>query len=490
MRLFSALYALAACDPVEDVAFTLELDDSARAQVARLEVWIATDSCEGATRAYDVGFAYPTETAPSPQRLPPGHYFLGGRGLDASCDVVVAGCVELDLPIGRSEIVLPLAAISPAPACPVSQCTGGSCADCARGYDVAAGAAHTCALASVPRGDSEESGHVYCWGDGTSGQLGTDAAGSDRPLAVALSTPIVDLGAGGNRTCAIGAEGDLYCWGGGTSVPTRMGDDIGFASVSVGLSHACAVKRTGELFCFGAGSLGQLGLGAVVDSPTPMRVGAELYRSVSAADTHTCAVRLDGRLACWGDNSRGQLGDGTPGETCAPTATPVSAPQVIGSATDWTAVATGSTFTCGARSTGVFCWGSDERGERGDDDEIGNDRACPTSVDALEFDADGGLALGHAHACAIDGGRLFCWGTYTLGQIGAGTPSSGRDYLRLPTQIGDRTTWRVVAAGADHTCAIDQTSSVYCTGANRDGRTGQPPSPAVLAFTATCLPTE
>lgn len=75
---------------------------------------------------------------------------------------------------------------------------------------VSAGSHHTCALTS--------DGLVACWGDGSSGQLGTNTyASSSVPVAIytdgALSgLTITSIGGGTNRGCAI-AGYSTYCWG-------------------------------------------------------------------------------------------------------------------------------------------------------------------------------------------------------------------------------------------------------------------------------------
>jgi len=67
-------------------------------------------------------------------------------------------------------------------------------------------------------------GDLYCWGAGTGGRLGTGA-----PEAVILPTkvgnlpgPVTDVALGYAHTCALLADGDIWCWGRGTS--GQLGD--------------------------------------------------------------------------------------------------------------------------------------------------------------------------------------------------------------------------------------------------------------------------
>ena len=72
---------------------------------------------------------------------------------------------------------------------------------------------HTCALTTA--------GQVWCWGRGSSGQLGNDATiDSDHPVAVVdgdgSTTPLTEvlsLAAGGNHTCALTTTSRVWCWG-------------------------------------------------------------------------------------------------------------------------------------------------------------------------------------------------------------------------------------------------------------------------------------
>jgi hypothetical protein len=71
--------------------------------------------------------------------------------------------------------------------------------------DVAAGAAHTCAL--------HASGSVSCWGDNFAGQLG-DGTTTRRNIPVPTGiTNAAAIACGGSTTCAILTDGSIRCWG-------------------------------------------------------------------------------------------------------------------------------------------------------------------------------------------------------------------------------------------------------------------------------------
>ena len=76
---------------------------------------------------------------------------------------------------------------------------------------LAVGQSHACGLTA--------GGGAYCWGANTIGQLGTGTAGapSQVPVAVAGGLAFTSLAAGASHTCGLTAAGAAYCWGNGTS---------------------------------------------------------------------------------------------------------------------------------------------------------------------------------------------------------------------------------------------------------------------------------
>jgi alpha-tubulin suppressor-like RCC1 family protein len=149
---------------------------------------------------------------------------------------------------------------------------------------------------------------------------------------------------------------------------------------------------------------------AVEDAP---ETGAGTFGSSLAVGTdHTCAQRASGQVLCWGANHSGQLGDGS-AENIR------TMPVAVADLTDAVEVAAGNHHTCARRATGrVLCWGSNAVGQLGDGTTM--DRARPVPVvgltDAVEVSA------GIRHACARRaGGQVLCWGENRHGVLGDGT---------------------------------------------------------------------
>ena len=171
----------------------------------------------------------------------------------------------------------------------------------------------------------------------------------------AVGTPVVQVTAGANFTCAVLATGAARCWGynrfgqlglghiediGDDETPASAGDvPIGghVKSIAAGYYHACAVLETGAVRCWGLGGHGELGHGdtrsigdglgrldgtrnrSIIEAGDVPLGGSAVQ--VVAGHTHTCALLDTGAVRCWGSNNAGVLGHGV---TLPPHATPVA----------------------------------------------------------------------------------------------------------------------------------------------------------------------
>ena len=201
-----------------------------------------------------------------------------------------------------------------------------------------AGTHHTCALGSDNK--------AYCWGYGSSGQLGNGGT-SQKTVPTAVSLPagvtFTGLAAGSVHTCALGSNGKAYCWGNGgsgrlgngaatnQSTPTAVSLPAGvtFSGLAAGNLHTCALGSDSKAYCWGNGGSGQLGNGAATNQSTPTAVslpaGVTSFSGLAAGNVHTCALGSDSKAYCWGSGGSGQLGNGATTNQLTPV--PVSEPQ-------------------------------------------------------------------------------------------------------------------------------------------------------------------
>jgi alpha-tubulin suppressor-like RCC1 family protein len=226
---------------------------------------------------------------------------------------------------------------------------------------------------------------VWCWGDGSAGQLGGSVRTNQVLPAVVAGLPtgaVTALSLGGSHACALVGAGTVACWG--DNVHGQVGDGtfmtalaprvvaLGEAAVELaaGSVHMCARTASGRVYCWGGNAAGQLGDGTRMDRGAPTLVplpGAATMVTAGGAMTtggpvdataHSCAL-VDGRVYCWGDNSAGQFGDGTTAAAATPRLMIAAEPVVE--------VRAGGAFTCvRVASGGVQCTGANARGQLGD----------------------------------------------------------------------------------------------------------------------------
>ncbi len=136
-----------------------------------------------------------------------------------------------------------------------------------------AGLNHTCA--------TKNDGSVWCWGQNNLGQVGlsTSSAAEPVPKQVPALANIVEINAGGyeqagpiSHTCARERSGHVWCWGSNTfgelgndtsssqvSAPSTIESMPDAFAIGVGAKHSCAIRRNGTLWCWGSNDQGQLG---------------------------------------------------------------------------------------------------------------------------------------------------------------------------------------------------------------------------------------
>jgi alpha-tubulin suppressor-like RCC1 family protein len=94
------------------------------------------------------------------------------------------------------------------------------------------------------------------------------------------------------------------------------------------------------------------------------------------------------------------------------------------------------------------------------------------------------VTAGADHACALtDRGDAYCWGSNEFGQLGNGL--SDRALHLVPVRVRTDVRFTIVAAGFNHTCAVDRDASAWCWGANDtaqlgDGTTRSAPAPTTI----------
>jgi len=349
---------------------------------------------------------------------------------------------------------------------------------------LAAGARHTCARTS--------DGRVYCWGDNRAGQAGVVGAETvvRTPEEVDGLTDVTDLAAGGDHTCAIVAGGQVRCWGGnrfgelgngstGTVLPVPVavarsggaGPLVNAERLGLGLWHSCAALLGGEVWCWGQDVSGELGTGMPSDrSLNPVASEAFADGTIDGGDGATCSIE-SGVLSCWGFGYAGALGRGDEVSSATPAAvrdeggaviTGVSRVSVGGAYPEGDHESMHAAHVCAIAGNTLLCWGWNQGGQLGIGDNEGmvENQSRPRLVGVVNPVE---VAAGARHTCALDeAGEVKCWGDPRAGQLGDGALAGALEVWPPGTPILDGVT--TITAGHAHTCAIDTNDRILCWG--------------------------
>jgi alpha-tubulin suppressor-like RCC1 family protein len=249
---------------------------------------------------------------------------------------------------------------------------------------------------------------------------------------------------------------------------------LAFTQVSADFTQGCGLTGGGQLYCWGPNFSGEVGDGTTEARVSPTLVaGGLLFRQVSAGLDYTCAITMDNRAYCWGGNASGQLGNGTTAQTSSPV--PVAgghAFRQISAKWDRTCALTTSP------TNRIYCWG---HGILGDGNPFTNRQRTPKLISGGRTYRQ--VAVGTEHTCAVSTSyAVWCWGKNKYGQLGNGR---GSTYVALsPVLVAGTLQFSQVSAGFYHTCAVTTTSKAFCWGRQGtigDGKTYKRNTPRAVA---------
>lgn len=260
---------------------------------------------------------------------------------------------------------------------------------------------------------------------------------------------------------------------------------------------AGVLRYTTHLWGWGINGFGELGNHASVDSDRPLLnsgfPAGTLVTEVAAGDafgnvgSQSFALDRNHGVWGWGYNQFGQVGDGNasananvygPVHVCAAGQTAPCRQFFVA-----TAIAAGGFHSLGIDNSGrVWGWGYNAFGQLG---TTGLYSAVPVWNAALsaQLSTVGGgpikaIAAGGNHSLALDSfGNVWAWGSNGYGQLGNGLAGSYPvDYApNIAYRIGSfpaGNTITALAAGGSHSLALDSDGNVWAWGRNENGQLG------------------
>lgn len=293
------------------------------------------------------------------------------------------------------------------------------------------------------------------------------------------------------RGCGLTADGAAFCWTSRTllpRLPQPLPGNERFRVISHAAEATCGITISDEGRCWGWNRHGALGIGSTDGErhDVPQVVAGDLrFASISGGSTHFCAVTTSGAGYCWGydfDRDSGAepsgrcysqvISSGTLTVPCHPS------PALVDGAHQWLQVSSGSDHACGITQGGAgYCWGAQALGS-----ELSfSSSPAPVAGDLLfeQLHASG-------HVCAVSGGRAYCWGHNSDGQLGDGTtvdrltPTAVQQGGLSFRSVGTLGSLYSIDSGP-MSCGREVDGRIHCWGA---GRTTPAPLEGELRFTA------
>jgi len=300
--------------------------------------------------------------------------------------------------------------------------------------------------------------------------------GGDWVFWPGLRASATGVSAGGVATsgasCAVvGSAGLVQCWGAfhgpsasSTAVPRTVNGVSGVTQVATRGDFGCARTRAGTAFCWGNGRLGQLGRFATGrDENAGVISGLPGVTEVQVGDQFGCAL-ASGRVKCWGRNNLGQLGSGIP---AGPTSFRYE-PQTVAGIAFATDLSVGAEHACAVDAGRVKCWGNGLFGRLGN----GVDTTAASPVEVTGISNARRVAAGATHSCALLASGTVCWGDDSRGALGNG---AGVGSSNVPTPVTPLLDGMEISAALHKTCVVTADERLTCWGSNFDGGLGTGP---------------
>jgi len=286
-------------------------------------------------------------------------------------------------------------------------------------------------------------GTLWVWGNGASGELGLNIAGTAGRFSSPVQLP------------------------GTTWSAKRAGGRSTFGNF--------AIKTDGTLWAWGSPNAGQLGQnqGGALEISSPVQIPGTTWATVAAGDRNVAAIKTNGTLWCWGQNGVGELGVNDRTNRSSPV-------QVPG--TTWKQViCPDQQVTMATKTDGtLWSWGYNYFGLLGlNDGHPGGMRSSPCQIPGTNWSELASGVHGRVAYCRKEDGTLWGWGGNQYGRLGQNDTVTRSSPVQIPG-----TTWSTISEGGGIIFAKKSDSTLWTWGPNSHGSLGQNQSYPVLIGTS------
>lgn len=316
---------------------------------------------------------------------------------------------------------------------------------------------------------------------------------------------------GAYHTLLIDANQNL--WGWGTNAVRQLGDNTNenknkpikitsntqYQAINVGVSHSIALDRDENIWVWDGNYYGQLGDGTNENKNKPTKLTFNhKFQAIAAKDFHTIAIDEYGNVLSWGINSIGQFGN--EGDSDKNTSQKILSLRVNSVSSDSSSISSYSVSSSSYSNTkfdgysndnnkisvgddytviidnnqNIWSWGGNINGQLGDGSE--ENRLVPTKIRLDQNIKFKSIAASRFHTVALDNdGNVWNWGYGFYGQLGDGKDAlSGINiHSYVPKKVffnNQNLKFQAIAAGDDHTVALDVDGNIWGWGRNNAGQ--------------------
>ncbi|XP_060563463.1 X-linked retinitis pigmentosa GTPase regulator-like isoform X2 [Ruditapes philippinarum] len=334
----------------------------------------------------------------------------------------------------------------------------------------------------------DATGHMLCWGSGEFGQHGhgykKEVAfldGAVERFCAARDHQVKHVGCGSSHTAVVTNSNELFLWGNGNSgqlgtndittklepqrLPLYTNQDTipNVAGVSCGGRHTMVWLENGNVFSFGNNFHAQLGYdfrqkNYKENQTQPTLLKFLLHKpvaQVACGDKHTIFRFQDGGVACVGNNAHGQIGTGDREEATIPK-------FLEGLNQPIKTIAAGSQHSLAVTESGeIYAWGYGRACGNKTDDVLEPVKLSTHRNNVIS------VAGGSTHSMALTAnGSVYTWGYGHDGQLGHGEKIK---FLSSPKRVKDRhVTCKCIQidCGEAFSAAVTEKGLLYMWGKN------------------------